>query len=181
MNRISCAFTGHRPSKFPWLEDESDSRCIALKAALSAQIAELAHNGVTQFLSGMGEGVDIWSALTVLELRKENPALKRNCILPCITQAGGWSDSARELYDWILDQADSRVYVNREPTRNCMMERNRFMVNHLTVLLAVCKNIGERRGGTAATTRYAQRTGKEIILLNPITLSIVHEGLTAAI
>ena len=175
VKRSSCAFMGHRPSKFPWGYNESDSRCANLKTALSAQIAELANSGVTDFLSGLSEGVDIWSAISVLELRKENPALKLHCVLPCTGQADKWSDSARELYDWTLDQADSRIYVNREPTRNCMMERNRFMVDHAEVLLAVCKNVSERRGGTAATIRYAQKSGKEIILLDPLTLSVTHE------
>lgn len=180
MNRNSCAFTGHKPSKFPWGHNENNSRCAELKAALSAQILELVNSGIMHFLSGMSEGTDLWSAVSVLELRKENPALKLHCVLPCTGQADKWSDSARKLYDWILEQADSRIYVNREPVRNCMMERNRFMVDHAEVLLAVCKNIDERRGGTAATIRYAQRTGKEIVLLNPLTLSIVHERLAAA-
>ncbi len=56
-----------------------------------------------------------------------------------------------------------------------MMERNRFMVDHSSILLAVCKNTNERRGGTAATIRYAQKSGKEIILLDPLTLSVTHE------
>ena len=37
----SCAFTGHRPGKLPWGEDESDLRCIALKAKLRAAIDQL--------------------------------------------------------------------------------------------------------------------------------------------
>ena len=36
----SCAFTGHRPGKLPWGEDESDLRCIALKAKLRAAGSE---------------------------------------------------------------------------------------------------------------------------------------------
>ena len=72
----NCAFTGHRPCKFPWKYDETDSRCVALKTALAEQIMILADAGVTQFLSGMAEAVDSWSALTVLALREKNPAIK---------------------------------------------------------------------------------------------------------
>jgi len=54
----ACAFTGHRPYKFPWKYDETDSRCVALKAVLAEQIAALAEVGVTDFLSGMAEAVD---------------------------------------------------------------------------------------------------------------------------
>ena len=27
----SCCFTGHRPDKLPWRNDESDPRCVRLK------------------------------------------------------------------------------------------------------------------------------------------------------
>lgn len=47
-----CAFTGHRPHKFPWKYDEADSRCVALKAVLAEQIAALVNAGVTQFCQG---------------------------------------------------------------------------------------------------------------------------------
>ena len=72
----ACAFTGHRPRKFPWGYDELDARCVSLKSALTEQIEQLARNGVTQFLSGMAEGVDTWAALAVLALRGKNDALK---------------------------------------------------------------------------------------------------------
>lgn len=51
----SCAFSGHRPHKFPWKYDEADSWCVALKAVLMEQIKLLVDAGVTQFLSGMVE------------------------------------------------------------------------------------------------------------------------------
>ena len=56
-----CAFTGHRPSKFPWRYNEEDRRYVALKAVLTEQIAALAKAGVTDFFSGMAEGTDYQS------------------------------------------------------------------------------------------------------------------------
>ena len=82
-----CAFTGHRPHKFPWRYDETDSRCVALKAVLTEQITALTETGITDFFSGCADGVDCWAALIVLELREKNPALKLHCILPYKGQA----------------------------------------------------------------------------------------------
>ena len=77
LNKV-CAFTGHRPNKLPWRYDETDSRCVALKAVLTEQIGLLAGTGYTQFLSGMAEATDTWSALSVLSLREKNPSMDRN-------------------------------------------------------------------------------------------------------
>ena len=173
MSRISCAFTGHRPAKFPWKYNEADSRCIALKSALTEQIRLLAEAGVTQFLSGMAEATDTWSALSVLALREKNPAIKLHCILPCRDQADKWSASSRNLYRSILKRADSIVYVSREYHKDCMLDRNRFLVEHASTLLAVYN--GEQRSGTAATMRYAQKMGREIVVIDPATLHITHE------
>ena len=174
MNKISCAFTGHRPSKFPWKYNETDSQCVALKAVLAEQIRLLTDAGTTQFLSGMAQGADTWSALSVLALREKNPAIKLHCILPCREQADKWSTSSRDLYRSILERADSIVYVSREYHENCMLDRNRFLAEHASFLLAVYN--GERRGGTAATVRYAQKMGQEIIVIDPDTLRITREG-----
>ncbi len=163
----SCAFTGHRPKKYPWGYEETDARCVALKKTLAGQIAKLAEEGYADFFSGMAEGADTWAALATLALKKENPALKLHCVLPCEGQANPWSASAREVYFSILDQADSVVYVGREYSRECMLQRNRYLVDHAACLLAVYN--GERRGGTAMTVRYAQRLGREVIILNPLS------------
>ena len=76
-----CAFTGHRSHKFPWKYDETDSRCVALKAVLAEQIAALVNTGVTQFLSGMAEATDTWCALSVLSLREQDPTIKLRVLL----------------------------------------------------------------------------------------------------
>ncbi len=156
---------GHRPKKFPWGYDETDYRCIELKKELSAQIAKLVDTGYTDFFYGMAEGTDTWAALAVLALKKENPALKLHCVLPCEGQANKWSASAREIYFSILERADCVVQVSREYSIDCMLRRNRYLVDHTSCLLAVYN--GERRGGTAMTVRYAKKLGREIIVLNP--------------
>ena len=170
MGNKVCAFTGHRPSKLPWRYDETDSRCVALKAVLAEQIMALLEAGFTQFLSGMAEGTDIFCSEIILAMRKENPAIKLHCILPCTTQAEKWAVSSRDRYRSILEQADSVVYVSRDYHKDCMLDRNRFMVEHTDILLAVYR--GTRRSGTGATVHYAKKMNKEVIIIDPIVWSI---------
>ena len=165
-----CAFTGHRPHKLPWRYDEMDSRCVALKAALAGQITRLVDARVTDFYCGGADGVDCWAALIVLKLREKNPALKLHLILPHEGQADRWSDPAQERYHLILRQADSVEYVSREYYDGCMLDRNHRLVEAAGMLLAVYNR--ERRGGTAATVRYARKLGRRIIILDPNTLEV---------
>ena len=174
MNQNSCAFTGHRPHKLPWKDNEDDPRCLALKKVLTEQITLLAEAGRTVFFSGMAEGTDHYCAQAVLTLREKNPALQLHCILPHEGQADRWSQSARERYHIILNQADSVEYVSRKYYDGCMLDRNRRLIERTESLLAVYN--GEWRGGTAATVRYARKLSREIIVLDPLTLTVVHEG-----
>ncbi len=140
---------------------------MLLKEVLTSQIAKLVENGVTNFLSGMALGVDTICSELILAQREKNPALRLHCILPCVGQDEKWSASVRERYRSILKQADSIVYVNRSYQKNCMLERDRFLVKWSDYLLAVYN--GEQRGGTAATVRYAKDSGRKIILIDPLT------------
>ncbi|MCI8420549.1 MAG: DUF1273 domain-containing protein, partial [Oscillospiraceae bacterium] len=103
-------------------------------------------------------------------LRKRNPALRLHMLLPHEGQADKWSDSAQERYHLILKQADSIEYVSHEYYDGCMLDRNHRLVEAAGTLLAVYN--GERRGGTAATVRYARKLDRRIIILNPTTLEV---------
>lgn len=119
-----CAFTGHRPKSFPWKYDEAAPDCVLLKKTLAEQIKAQADRGVTDFLSGMAQGVDLWSSQIVLDLQKKNPTLKLHCVLPCKGQESKWAVSAQEHYCSILAQANKVVYVGQEYNRDCMLKRN---------------------------------------------------------
>lgn len=165
---------GHRPKSFPWGYEESARDCLLLKEVLEAQITALAEQGVTDFLSGMAQGVDLWSSQIVLDLQKKNPALKLHCVLPCKGQESKWTASAQERYRSILAQANEVVYVGQEYSRDCMLERNRYLVDHSSVLLAVYN--GTRRSGTGATIRCALKEKREVIIINPVSRNISLQG-----
>ena len=170
MIKTACAFTGHRPKSLSWGYDESAPGCVLLKEVLAAQISALAEQGVTDFLSGMAQGVDLWCAQIVLDLKKKNPALKLHAILPCEGQESKWTVSAQELYHSVLAQANEVIYVGQEYSRNCMLKRNRYLVDHSSILLAVYN--GTYQSGTGMTVRYAQRLKREIIIIDPTACAI---------
>ena len=173
MNRIICAFTGHRFKSFPWKDNETAPGCVLLKETLAEQIQLLADEGVTDFLSGMAQGVDLWAAEIVLDLKKKNPALRLRCILPCEGQEDVWPMSEQKRYRSILRQADEVIYVNREYTSDCMLARNRCLAEHSSVLLAVYN--GSRRSGTGMTVRHAKQLGWEVIVIDPASRSVSYE------
>ena len=176
MIETACAFTGHRPKSFPWKYHETALDCILLKGVLAAQIKALTDRGVTDFLSGMAQGTDLWCSQIVLDLKKKNPVLKLHCVLPCEEQTDKWNASVQEKYSVILEQADSVDYVSRTYYDGCMIDRNHRLVESAGLLLAVYN--GVRRSGTGATVRYAQKLGREIIVIDPVTLHTIHENAT---
>ena len=169
-----CAFTGHRPVKFPWKYNEQDERCLRLKAILTQQIEKLIDAGITDFFTGMALGADTWASVAVLALCEHNPAVKLHCVLPCEKQEGTWPISAQIRYRYILSKANSVEYVSHTYHQKCMLDRDRRLVASAAFLLAVYN--GERHGGTAATIRYAQKADREIIMIHPTTLRITRES-----
>ena len=173
MNYVACAFTGHRPSKLPWKDDETSPLFLRFRETVEAKVDALAKSGVVNFLSGMAEGADLECAEIVLALREKNPAIKLHCAVPFIRQAEKWTASSRERYGAILSQADSVIYVSRDYTPNCYRERNRLMVDFSAMLIAVYN--GNARSGTGMTVRYARKLGREIFVIDPTLLQVAHE------
>ena len=172
MEQNSCAFTGHRPANFEWGYDEQHPDCVQLKLLMENQIVKLCELGVTTFITGMAQGVDQWAALIVLKLRSRFPTIQLVCALPCEGQTKGWTDAAKVQYDVILEQADTVHYVSRTYMKDCMIVRNHWMVDHAAYLMAIYD--GSYRGGTAATVRYAQKTGKRILRIHPASLTVTY-------
>ena len=157
---ITCCFTGHRPNKLPWGSREDDPRCAALKAELLARVEGLYLAGYRHFLCGMALGCDMLFADAVLALREQYGDLTLEAAIPCGTQPDKWRLPERQRYNALLDRCDRVKVLQIAYTPDCMMRRNRYMIDRSSLLLA-CFNGSP--GGTMNTILYAQRRGLQVI------------------
>jgi len=159
----TCCFTGHRPEKLPWRFDEDHPDCIALKERIAQELESLYHRGCRHFITGMARGADLYFAEEVLALREHFPGVTLEAAIPCPTQSDSWTLAQRRRYQDILDRCDVEALIQREYTRDCMLRRNRYMVERSGFVLAVYD--GMERGGTVYTLDYARSRGLEITII----------------
>ena len=158
----TCCFTGHRPMKLPWGMNEDDPRCLMLKAELAARLEGLYALGFRRFLCGMAIGCDMYFAEAVLALREDHPDVRLEAVIPFGDQPGRWNERQRRRYNSLIDRADRVTVLQTVYTSDCMMRRNRWMVDRSSILLACYDG---RPGGTMNTILYAERSGLRVILI----------------
>lgn len=156
----SCCFTGHRASKLPWGYDEQDMRCIEFKEKLDAVIGAVYESGVTHFITGMANGCDMYCAEAVLKLKERFPDVTLEAAVPYDGQEAKWSTDLKRRYRNIIINCDEVNIISDEYTSGCMMQRNRFMVDKASVLIACYDG---KPGGTWNTIKYAMEKDREII------------------
>ncbi len=159
----SCCFTGHRPAKLPWGTNENDPRCRALREEISSRLVGIYEAGYRHFICGMAIGCDMLFADAVLALRTAHPDVSLEAAIPCGTQPDKWSAGQRQRYNRLLDSCDKVTVLQISYTPDCMQRRNRYMVDHASLLLA-CYN--GHPGGTMNTILYAQRQDVKVILID---------------
>lgn len=151
----TCCFTGHRVI--------SKNNAASLKEKLNNELRELIGSGINTFVTGGALGFDTLAALTVLKLREEFPEINLILALPCKTQTAKWTQAQKNAYNDILAKADYTIYLSENYTPECMLRRNRFMVDNSSVVIAY---LSRPFGGTAYTVSYAFDQGKKIININ---------------
>ena len=158
---ITCCFTGHRPQRLPWGDNEADLRCQAVKARLTRAVAEAYDRGYRHFLCGMAQGADLYFCQAVLHLKAQHPGVTLEAAIPYEGQADHWPPADRLRRQRLLNQCDLETVVQHHYTKGCMLRRNRYMVDRSSLLIAVYD--GTPKGGTMNTLAYALRHGLETI------------------
>lgn len=163
----TCCFTGHRISRLPWRDREDDPRCIKLKQTLYDTVEAIYHSGIRHYICGMATGSDLFFCEAVLSLRKQYPDITLEAAIPCPEQAQRWPENLQKRYLSLLSQCDFHTVVSKRYTPDCMLRRNRYMVDQSSVLIAVYNGTANPRSGTCSTMLYAIRQGVEIIEITP--------------
>ena len=159
----TCCFSGHRPPRLPWGDDEADPRCLALKARLGQVLEDAWAQGYRHFLCGMAQGTDLYFCQAVVDLRARHPEITLEAAIPFAGQADCWPEGDRLRRLALLDQCDLETVVQHAYTPGCMGRRNRYMVDRSSLLIAVYDGIPQ--GGTMNTLAYAMRKGVETVIL----------------
>ena len=160
---ITCCFTGPRPQHLPWGAREDDARCMALKTELALMLQGIYEAGFRHFIGGMAIGCDMYFAEAVLALRREHPDVTLEAAIPCGGQPERWSLEQRQRYNCLLDNCDKVTVLQIHYSPDCMMRRNRDMVDSAALLLA-CSN--GQPGGTMNTLLYAMKQNVKTIQLD---------------
>jgi uncharacterized phage-like protein YoqJ len=159
---LSCCFTGHRAAKLPWGFLEEDARCVALKRHIFDTVEAVYASGIRHFICGMANGCDLYFCEAVLVLREERPEITLEAAVPFEGQAERWPPYQRRRYDRLLAECDEKTLIQKDYSSECMDRRNRYMVDHSSILVAAYDGLS---GGTLNTLRYALAEGLEIIEL----------------
>ena len=159
----TCCLTGHRPKNLPWGYDESKQNCIAFKNDLYKIFNGAIKYGLNTFLVGMAEGFDMISAEILIDIRKNFKHIKIIAVIPCKNQEIKWSEKQQQRYISILKQCDNKIILSDTYTKDCMNNRNKFMINHSSVVIACFSG---KPSGTKNTLNLAKENGLKIKIIN---------------
>ena len=149
----TCCFTGHRDMSV--LEKKTAGTCVM------ELIDDLYGRGYRHFITGGAIGFDTLAAVCVITARDTKyPDITLTLAIPCPDQTLKWSPKDKQNYKRIMMCANESVLLSTEYTPYCMHQRNRWMVDHSSAVIAYCHS---EKGGAFSTVTYAKKAGAAII------------------
>ena len=156
----SCCFTGHRKIE--------TAKIHPLVEKLHLEIDYMVGCGVKHFYAGGALGFDTLAALAVLLHRQRGEDIMLHLMLPCPDQCARWNQRDIDVYNDILERADTYQYLCDHYHGGVMQIRNRAMVDASMYCISYWdkENAGaEKKGGTLYTVNYARKQRRKIINL----------------
>ena len=123
----------------------------------------MVRDGFDTFITGMAQGVDIWAAQEVLDLKESGMNLHLVCALPFPGFENNRSAEQKLLFKRIIDLSDRVEYICPKYRAWCFKSRNRWLVEHSSSVIAVFNGAS---GGTKQTLEMAESSGRKIYLID---------------
>lgn len=160
---MKIAITGHRPNKLDNDYELTSPLAEGIRFEIGATIDRLLKEKHLQwsdlvFISGMALGVDTLFAL--IAVHKNIPFI---AAVPCASQPDQWPERSRKKYKTLLALAKQVHTVAFGYSAEVMQKRNEWMVDNCDLIIAVWDG---STGGTCNCIRYAQKVGKELIIID---------------
>jgi len=133
-----------------------------LKKRIAEALYSVYKAGTRHFLCGMAIGCDTYFCEAVFKLREEYGDVTIEAAIPCEEQSVRWDTKNKLQYDRLCSECDYQTIIQKRYTPDCMLRRNRYMVDSSSVLIAAYNG---KSGGTMSTVLYAIKSGLEIIEL----------------
>jgi uncharacterized phage-like protein YoqJ len=126
--------------------------------------------GVTNFISGMAIGVDMWAAEIVLDLKRAYPqdTIELIAAIPFEGQANKWSVEYRDRYFDILAQADQAFIFQEHYTKKLYARKKPL---HGRQLSLYDSRVQRRKGRHGEHTTLRESKGLNIVIINPRPLA----------
>lgn len=179
MNK-TCAVTGHRPERFQFRYNEEHTLCKKIKRAIWDEFKRMYdEQRVRRIYVGGALGVDMWAGEITLHL-KETPGygeLRLHIALPFEGHDSKWAPPCRERLAFLIRHSAECVTVGNTGSRESYLARNRYMVDHADLLLAVYDGEKKLRSGTMHTVNYARKKHLPVMLIHPDIVQV--PGMTA--
>lgn len=150
-----------------------------IKKALENRLIPLIENGLEWMIISGQLGVEIWAAEVFIELRLEYPDLKLAVITPFLEQENNWNEENKELYEFILCEADFVDSITKRPYEGPWQfrEKNQFLLRNSDGLLIVFDD--EKEGSPKYIWQDARKKAEisnyELITINSYDLQVIAE------
>ena len=157
----TLCITGHRPEKL------MEEKLNLLKQAIYSRLDDKIAQGYQYFLDGLADGIDYIVAEYLFQLREKNSNIKIIGVQPCDDYENFFKSrgyNLEHLY-YMKQSVDILIQLSGSyEEKDIFLNRNKFMVNHASAVLAVCSRV---RSGAMQTLNYAKKQGLAWCRLEP--------------
>lgn len=171
MSGKSCAIISHRPTRFRFGYKENMTGGKRLKKRLRDQFMALYHQGVHRFYVGGCLGVDQWAGEILLRLKEQSdfPDIELVVVSPFPNHDKNWDEKSRGRLRFLISHSAEHVIIGTDDRRESFIARNRYMLDHADLLLAVYDNDRTVRNGVGQVVMSAEKIGMPVIFIHPDT------------